>query len=241
MVKPTDHLSYDTKPIEYFQHERPEMLKFVPAQARRVLDVGCAQGAFGERLKRSRQVEVWGIEPAKPAAEAATEKLDRVIAGAFTVDVGLPEGIFDCIVFNDVLEHMLEPELALRYARSLLSPGGVVVASIPNIRYLPIVAKLMCRGEWNYTDEGILDKTHLRFFTRSSIAGMFVREGFAIESMLGINPYSLSAKFRHPYWWPFRVAHFLLLRKFQDMRFLQFVVVAKPTCHAGGNANDNTQ
>ncbi len=141
---------YDIKASNYFECHRREMLPFVPADCHRVLDVGCGIGGFGESLKRTRDVEVWGIEPVESAAKKAAAKLDEVIHGRFNSEAGLPVGNFDCVVFNDVLEHLLDPEEALRYARILLSPAGIIVASIPNIRSLPIVWQLAVHGRWEY-------------------------------------------------------------------------------------------
>lgn len=223
-----DQPDYSTKSTEYFQQVRPEMLQYVPAHCRRALDVGCAEGNFGVSLKRTLGLEVWGVEPTEAAAEVAAAKLDRVIEGLFKPEMGLPEKTFDCIFFNDVLEHMPEPELALRYAKSLLAPDGVIVASIPNIRYFPAVYQLMIHAQWEYADSGILDRTHFRFFTRFSIINMFEREGFAIESIRGINVYDGPHNLHRPLWWAFRLANILALNKFDDMRFLQFAVVARP-------------
>jgi 2-polyprenyl-3-methyl-5-hydroxy-6-metoxy-1,4-benzoquinol methylase len=125
MITEIEQLDYKRKPADYFQCPRPEMLPFVPVGCRRVLDVGCAEGAFGESLKRSRGIEVWGVEPTASAAAIAKGRLDNVIEGVFGPEINLPKGIFDCILFNDVLEHMLAPEMALRYAWELLAPGGV--------------------------------------------------------------------------------------------------------------------
>ncbi len=225
-----DQLSYDAKPTEYFQCVRPEMLEFIPQHCRRVLDVGCAEGDFGASLKRTREIEVWGVEPTKSAASAARARLDRVIEGVFAPEAALPARNFDCIIFNDVLEHMLAPEMALRYASSLLAPGGVVVASIPNIRYLPTVYDLLVRARWDYVDAGTLDKTHLRFFTRSNIVDLFEREGFAIDRICGINACARkgSSTLRRLMWRAYSLATFLFPGKFDDMTFLQFAVVAKP-------------
>jgi len=134
--------------------------------------------------------------------------------------------MFDCIVFNDVLEHMIFPEQALQYAKSLLAEGGVVVASIPNIRSLVTLFRLLFRAQWEYTDSGVLDKTHLRFFTKSSIVDMFEREGYALEEICGINLQRDCVSGR--LWAAYAVANALSLGKFTDLRFLQFAVVAKP-------------
>jgi len=145
----------------------------------------------------------------------------------FDPHVGLPTGSFDCVLFNDVLEHMVAPEVALRYARQLLAPGGVVVASIPNIRSFPTIWRLVFHASWEYQDAGVLDRTHLRFFTKSSIVDMFEREGFALEEISGINAFVAVPNIRRRFWLLYRLANALLFRKFDDMRFLQFAVVAR--------------
>src|SRR5579862_921239 len=118
---PVPELDYEAKSADYFTGTRLEMLPFVPSHCRRVLDVGCGAGVFGESLKRTRNMEVWGVELLRSAAEKAVARLDRVIEGSFGPETGLPEEAFDCISFNDVLEHMVAPEQALRYAKGLLS------------------------------------------------------------------------------------------------------------------------
>lgn len=228
MNLPIDQLGYEQKSPEYFQNVRPEMHSFVPVHCRRLLDVGCAEGAFGESLKRARQVEVWGVEPTRTAAAVAMTKLDKVIVGVFGPENALPQRTFDCITFNDVLEHMPTPEAALRYAKDLLAPGGVVVASIPNVRYFATVRDLLIHARWEYADAGILDKTHLRFFTGPSIVNMFEREGFQIENMCGINGYSGPKGIRRALWRALRLIDSLVLKKLEDMTFVQFAVVARP-------------
>jgi 2-polyprenyl-3-methyl-5-hydroxy-6-metoxy-1,4-benzoquinol methylase len=222
-------LGYDTKSAAYFEEVRPEMMPFVPAGCRRLLDVGCGAGGFGESLKRSRKIEVWGVEPIESAAEQATTKLDRVFHGTFDAEAGLPAGTFDCVMFNDVLEHMVAPEKALSYARTLLAPGGAVVASIPNIRSFPTMWQLMFHASWEYTDYGVLDKTHLRFFTRSSIVNFFEREGYAVKTIRGINAHCGVPNTSTRLWTAYRLANVLFMRKFEDMKFQQFAVVAKPS------------
>jgi 2-polyprenyl-3-methyl-5-hydroxy-6-metoxy-1,4-benzoquinol methylase len=229
MTAVVEQLDYETKAGEYFAGARPEMLPFVPANCRRLLDVGCGAGAFGASLKQTRQIEVWGVELVSSVAAMATAKLDRVITGLFEPEIQLPSGGFDCIVFNDVLEHMIAPELALRYAKTLLTPGGAVLASIPNVRHLPVLWQLGLKGRWEYGDCGLLDKTHLRFFTKSSILQMFKDEGYAVESIVGINPYRGIPNVSGRVWRAHSFANALSLGKFADMKFQQFAVVAVPT------------
>jgi 2-polyprenyl-3-methyl-5-hydroxy-6-metoxy-1,4-benzoquinol methylase len=224
---PIAPLGYDTKSDCYFEWARPEMLPYVPVHCRRVLDVGCGAGAFGESLKKTRQIEVWGVEPVTSAAAKASAKLDHVINGPFAPETEVPAGTFDCIVFNDVLEHMVAPEQALRYAKVLLSQGGAIVASIPNIQYLPVLWRLLYHAQWEYVDAGVLDKTHLRFFTKSSIVKMFHSEGYLLESICGINIYGSPPGAGRLLRGAHRVANAFSLGKFADMKFPQFAVVAK--------------
>lgn len=202
------------------------MLPFVPPRSRRVLDVGCSRGNFGRLLKETLKLEVWGVEPvAVVAAEAAT-KLDRVIEGVFDDDLDLPLESFDVIFFNDVLEHLFDPAAALRHARRLLKPDGVIVASIPNIRHFHTMWQLLVHGDWLYADEGILDRTHLRFFTRKSIRRLFEESQFSIRQMEGLRPgYPV---FSHA-WKVYRLMGWLPVKLIKDMRFLQFAVVAAKT------------
>jgi 2-polyprenyl-3-methyl-5-hydroxy-6-metoxy-1,4-benzoquinol methylase len=225
----TIELEYGFKTGNYFAEARSEMLPFVPDSCQRLLDVGCGAGAFGASLKQTRQIEVWGVELVSSVAEKAATRLDRVTTGLFEPQAGLPEDAFDCIVFNDVLEHMISPEQALRYAKTLLRPGGAILASIPNVRHLPVLWQLGVHGRWEYGDCGLLDKTHLRFFTKSSILKMFKDEGYAIESISGINPYKGVPNASSRVWRAHRLANALSLGKLTDMKFQQFAVVAVPT------------
>ena len=216
---------YEAKPAGYFELARPEMLPFVPPGCRRVLDVGCGQGNFGGLLKITRNIEVWGLEPVAAAAAEAAKKLDRVIEGVFDDAAGLPAASFDAIIFNDVLEHLVDAKAALHLSRRLLQPGGAVVASIPNIRHFPTFWELAVRGEWNYADSGILDRTHLRFFTRKSIPVFFADGGFKVEQIEGINPH-LGGTGRK--WGLFKILNGLTFGAIEDMRYLQFAIVARP-------------
>jgi 2-polyprenyl-3-methyl-5-hydroxy-6-metoxy-1,4-benzoquinol methylase len=225
---PPTGLDYESKSTDYFTEARPEMLSFVPPNCRRLLDVGCGAGTFGASLKKNRQIEVWGVEPFASAAEVANDKLDHVITGSFESGTNLPIGAFDCIVFNDVLEHMVEPERALRYAKLLLAPGGTILASIPNVRYFPVLWQLGIRGSWEYGDCGVLDRTHLRFFTKSSILKMFENEGYRVRGVSGIKPYGGVPNVSRCLWRTFRVANLILFGNLTDLKFLQFAVVAEP-------------
>ncbi len=201
------------------------MLRFVPPGCQRVLDVGCSQGNFGAMLKQTRQLEVWGIEPVATAAAEAAAKLDHVIEGVFAPETDLPPASFDAIFFNDVLEHLFDPAAAIRLSRKLLKPGGAIITSIPNIRHFPTLWELVVKGQWTYTDWGILDRTHLRFFTKKSILELFAGCDFKVEKIEGINPYSGGTPRK---WRAFKIINGLTLNAIEDMKYLQFAVVARP-------------
>jgi 2-polyprenyl-3-methyl-5-hydroxy-6-metoxy-1,4-benzoquinol methylase len=174
----------------YYRRRRPEMLRFVPATAKRVLEVGCAQGAFAAMVKERTRAEVWGIEFNPQAAARARAVIDRVLVGDADEQIAeLPGSYFDAIVCNDVLEHLVNPCATLTHLRRKLKPDGVVVASIPNIRYAPALSKVVFRKDFPQDDEGVFDRTHLRFFTRKSIVRLFETAGFTMQRIKGINAY----------------------------------------------------
>jgi SAM-dependent methyltransferase len=163
-----------------YDRERPEMLEFIPASARRILDVGCSTGRFGTALRASRLDldALWGVDPTPDLGREGP--YDVRIAGSFPQDI--PVGaMFDCVIFNDVLEHMVDPWDALERTRSFLAPGGVVVVSMPNVRHVSVVQPLLMSGRWDYCDEGILDRTHLRFFTRATAIELLESTGYSVE------------------------------------------------------------
>jgi 2-polyprenyl-3-methyl-5-hydroxy-6-metoxy-1,4-benzoquinol methylase len=172
---------------DYFRHARPEVRDLVPDSARRVLDVGCGAGALGGALKTSQPGRiVVGIELLPAVAAIASRVLDEVHQGEaeeILSDLRRKGSRFDAIVFADILEHLADPWSALELARDLLASEGRVVASIPNIRNIRILYRLLVRGEWTYEDEGILDRGHLRFFTRRTIEQAFLAAGFEIEEL----------------------------------------------------------
>jgi 2-polyprenyl-3-methyl-5-hydroxy-6-metoxy-1,4-benzoquinol methylase len=234
----TTHLTppgYETKSGDYFLETRPEMLPFVPLECRRILDVGCGSGGFGQTLKRDRTVEVWGIEPVSTAAATAATRLDRVIESIFSPQLPLQLGSFDCVIFNDVLEHLFDPREALIYARQLLTPRGCIVASIPNIRHFPTLWALVVRKEWTYREFGILDRTHLRFFTRKSIEPLFRESGLLLEQVKGIKSMCSPFPEDNISWRYFRILNALTLGGVDDMRYLQFAIVARASSPASNH------
>lgn len=178
-----DTATYDGED-RYFNHERPELVALVPHDARRVLDVGCGSGALGAAVMRERPgCEVVGLEWFEDAIERARTRLSaawRIDLNAFD---GLPaeHGSFDAIVCGDVLEHLLDPERTISVLRPYLAPGGRLIISVPNVRHWSVVFPLLVHDRFEYTDAGLLDRTHVHLFTVSELALMLGRAGYAVD------------------------------------------------------------
>ena len=164
----------------YYENEREDVQKLINPGSRRILDVGCGKGRLGKILKEKLNAEVWGVEYIEDIASFAAENLDSVISGSIEDAIfRLPDNYFDTIIFADVLEHLIDPYSVLEKIKSKLSKKGEIVASIPNVRHWSVVKKLL-EGDWEYQEFGIMDNTHLRFFTRKSIYNMFEKAGYKI-------------------------------------------------------------
>jgi spore maturation protein CgeB/SAM-dependent methyltransferase len=169
--------------LSYFEFARPEVLALVPESAKRILDIGCGTGRLGEALKARQRAEVVGIELYEPAALAARQRLDQVLVGNVEqMELPFTPGAFDAVVCADVLEHLRQPESLLRQASRWLGPDGRLVASIPNVRHHSVVGSLL-DGNWTYEPAGLLDRTHLRFFTRRDIEQLFQDAGFTLRRL----------------------------------------------------------
>lgn len=210
---------YKDKPTGYYDNVRKEMLEFLPVNHQKVLDVGCGNGAFASIIKTQESAEVWGIELMKDEAEIAATVLDKVFIGPcedFLEE--LPNNYFDVIYFNDVIEHLADPYSVLEIIKSKLSTNGVVISSIPNVRFYRTFSKVVFGKDWKYEDHGTMDKTHLRFFTSKSIKRMYKDLGYEIVTHEPIN----KTKSLKPI-----LLNILLLFTHMDIRVLQYATVAR--------------
>lgn len=203
----------------YYSNVRHETAGFIPIGCKQILDVGCSEGNFGKYLMDRDGAEVWGAELSETAAVMAARKLHKVFQGDFqTILPQLPGAYFDCLVFNDVLEHFTNPETIVKQCRTLLTPGGYIVSSIPNVRFIGNLVEVLIKKDWEYKSGGILDQTHYRFFTQKSIIRMFTEAGFTVVTSTGINP---AKSFKT---W---LLGALTLGHMSDVKFLEFATVAK--------------
>ena len=206
---------------QYYQFARSEMLAFLPDNYSKVLEVGCGAGSFIKSFDKS--AEYWGVEQDSVAAEMAAKHMSKVLVGSYqTVCEKIPDSYFDLIICNDVIEHIEHYDKFLQDIKSKLSNDGALMVSIPNVRFLPNLFELLVLKDWRYRNAGILDKTHLRFFTRKSLCRTLEELGWRIETIQGINRYGnrlFSPKRLLSY-----VCQPLLGR---DTAYLQFAVLAR--------------
>lgn len=212
-------MDYQSKKGKYYFNNRPEMLEFFPEDAKTVLDVGCGQGTFVKQIKDEYHTETWGIEYMETHGEKAKKVLDKVFIGECEKFIDdLPNDYFDVIYFNDVLEHLIDPYMVLENIKNKLTKKGIIISSIPNIRYHSALKSLVLNKDWKYQESGVMDHTHLRFFTKKSIRRMYENLGFKIISHKGIN----KTKSLKPY-----LYNFLLLFTASDIFYVQYATVVK--------------
>lgn len=180
---------YAKKSAEYFARARTEIAPLLPAPPNpslRALEIGCSEGHTLEWLKKAGYCG-WaaGVEP-----YAELRSSPGMINQFFRLDIEkalpeIPPESMDMILCLDVLEHLVNPWETLRRLDAFLKPGGLWIISVPNLRNYHILFDLAFRGRFDYTESGILDRTHLRFFTRSSAVEMLETTGAKVTQILG--------------------------------------------------------
>ena len=213
--------SYSDKSVDYFAHARKEILPLLPQHCGRVLELGCGSGATLGWLKQIQKADqTVGIEIAESAASAAKAHADEVYWADFERgDVTMPDRQFDVILCLDVLEHMVNPwGVVDRLVSLYLKAGGTLIASVPNVRHYSVVLPLLLGGKWDYADAGLLDRTHLRFFTRDSARQLLTHSQLAAASCSAIGFDGLSRK---------RLFNALTLGVFQEFVTYQYFLTAR--------------
>jgi O-antigen biosynthesis protein len=170
----------------YFSHPRPELTQLIPMVATKILDVGCGAGAIGLELLNHQECEIYGIELNSFVANLARNHYQEVhIGDVETIKLPYPESFFDTILFGNILEHLKDPWEILKTYAKFLKPKGSIICSIPNIVHTEVLIPLL-KSDWHYVDEGILDRTHLRFFTPNSVHSLFPEDLFEVKSVNNI-------------------------------------------------------
>ncbi len=171
----------------YYGNINHDVLRKIPVQSARVLEIGCGMGRLGQAFKaRVPDCAFFGVELMHDAAQEARARLDGVLCANIENDVSRVRELaehFDALVLGDVLEHFQDPWRVLTELRSFITPDGMCVACIPNVGHWSMVAELL-QGKWRYADQGLLDKTHLRFFTLDTAVALFENAGWTVLDAL---------------------------------------------------------
>lgn len=208
---------------EYFKEERPEMRQFLPPGFTKVLEIGCGEGTF--LLSLNNNAEKWGVEINSRAAATAEKLLFKTINNTYEKSLdSLPDKYFDLVICNDIIEHLNDHDFFFESIKTKMKPGSFLIGSIPNVRYFENIATFLVAKDWKYVNYGVLDKTHLRFFTEKSLLRTFKEHNYKVESILGINkltlrPFSIKRLFK------VLVVYLIIiltLGYYKDILFLQF-------------------
>jgi SAM-dependent methyltransferase len=176
-------LTYDSKPAPYFGTPRDDLIAMVHGEGLRILEIGCGSGATGAALlDAGKAAWVSGCELVPDQAQLAAGVLNEVLVGDISRLV-LPwqASSFDYIIAGDVLEHLVDPWYVLIRLRPLLREDGMLLVSLPNVRHWPVIYQLLIKDEWQYQTVGVMDKTHVRFFTRRSAERMLADCGYIVQ------------------------------------------------------------
>ena len=189
-------LFYETKDEAYFSSARVDFVARLPRDpGAHVLEIGCGDGATGAlALKSGRAGRYVGIELVDHVAAEARERLTEVLTGNVeTMDLLWPAASFDALIMSEVLEHLIDPWTTLTRLARIVRPGGLVLASSPNIAHWRVIKELLA-GRFELTDRGVFDRTHMRWFTPDTFAGMFERAGFHVDSVAPVRPFGSRAR-----------------------------------------------
>jgi ubiquinone/menaquinone biosynthesis C-methylase UbiE len=187
---------YKEKNNNYYSLIRHDLIQMIEGNGNKILDVGCGEGQTGWFLKKSGKArEVVGIELNEDVAKRAESRLDEVIHGDVEkLALSFQIEYFDYIILADVIEHLIDPWRVIKQLSVFLSREGFLAVSIPNIGYWRVLRDLILFDKWEYQDEGILDKAHLRFFTKRSMIEMMNKAGFEVESIVARRSLGIKAK-----------------------------------------------
>ncbi len=172
--------------IKYYGNSRHDLLALLPDnhQIKKSLDVGCGLGGTSRLLKSEFGVDYTvGVEQEQDIAERARKNVDKIVVGSIE-DEQLPihDIKYNLIILADVLEHLYDPWACLGRCVAMTNKDGLILISVPNIQNWKVLLKLMV-GRWTYTDSGIMDRTHIRFFTVNSLVEMINKQPLRILSL----------------------------------------------------------
>jgi len=188
--------AYILKAPMYFDGARYDYVGALPVNPEaKILEIGCSNGATGAlALSRGKCGVYCGVEISDRAAEIARQRITSVVQGDIEkIDLPWEPDTFDVLVLSEVLEHLVDPWTTLRKLRRAVKSGALVFASSPNVCQYRVLAMLL-RGDWTLTDFGVMDRTHLRWFTPNTYAAMFASSGYVVDSVGELVPLGVMAR-----------------------------------------------
>ena len=204
------------------------VLERIPKTAGRILDFGCGTGMLGAALKDQMACEIVGVTFSEAEAAEAQRRIDRVLVDNLDTFTAPPDfGSFDVVICSHILEHLREPQRLLRIARSLMNPGGVLIVALPNVLHWR-QRLLLVRGHFKYTEGGIMDSTHVRFYDWDTARALVSDSGFELLDAISEGNLPLPLVRRVI---PQKIASSLdrmFTRAFPGLFGAQFVILAKP-------------
>ncbi len=204
---------YSAKIDGYFDGIRPAFVEALPSNpTARLLEIGCGNGRTASAAHAAGKCG-WccGVELCAGPAREAGKRLDQVCVGNVEqMELNLPPASFDVLMLSEVLEHLVDPGAVLKKLRPLLKPGAIVLAGSPNVCHHSVLRMLLA-GKWEYQNKGILDATHLRWFTAPSYQALFEENGYVVDQVGSANPLSLKA----------RITRKLLFHRFDHLFYTQ--------------------
>jgi SAM-dependent methyltransferase len=156
------------------------VFSYLPTHTKRVLDIGCGAGNLGEHIKKHRDCEVFGITYSQLEAEIASRVLDLALVADLNSSLALSDlGQFDCIICSHVLEHLYQPQHFLMQLHNLLTPDGKLILALPNVLYWKQRLEFF-KGNFRYSEGGLMDRTHFRFFDWQTAQDLVIQSGYQI-------------------------------------------------------------
>jgi 2-polyprenyl-3-methyl-5-hydroxy-6-metoxy-1,4-benzoquinol methylase len=187
---------YTAKPVHYFAGARADFVEDLPdSSSAAILEIGCGSGSTGRlAIARGKCARYCGIELNLQAASAAAHELHEVVHGNVeTVEFPWAPEQFDVLLMSEVLEHLVDPWSTMRKLHPLLKPGALVIAGSPNVAHYRVIMMLL-RGDWQLKESGLMDRTHLRWFTPRSYERLFIETGYEVLSTIPIGQDGLKAR-----------------------------------------------